>query len=367
MASIHKDKAKGHRVFWHLYLDDGHVKDKYKACRSKLALQSMLEEAGKLERLTRNRQATPHDLNHAFTIGLISRQELAMLVPEGTDTTDHYLQELRQDYETKSKATAASPHSHRENLSKADLIEEEFKATPITSITRERIEQFMAKRRAAGKSDTTVNHDLKALRKYLDIAVSKGLVRENIARAITLLPEQKNRIPRCLYPDEIERFVTKLSTMAYLLDGEIQFIAKVLLLTGLRRSELLKLTPDNIKLQLRQIHVLGKGKKNRIVGIHDDLMEELTARVKKGKILPKFDPSSVSHAIKKVIRAAELSEQLTLHSLRHSYITYLLAGGTPIGQVRDLAGHSSLEVTNRYTHALPSDVVLENCIRSPFK
>ena len=86
----------------------------------------------------------------------------------------------------------------------------------------------------------------------------------------------------------------------------------------MRRSELVKLKPDNIKLELNQIHILGKGKKNRIVGIHADLVEELTARVKKGQIVPKLYPDSITSAFRKIIKAAGLSKDLTLHSLRHS-------------------------------------------------
>ena len=283
------------------------------------------------------------------------------------DGTVHYLDELRKDYETNAKAQAGSIDSYNDKLSKANLLEKEFKGVPISRITKERIEQFIVKRRADNKSNTTINHDLKALRKYLDVAVSKSFCKQNAARLVTLLPEEKNRIPRCLYPLELERFVKALEQMTHLLDGEVHWVMQLLLLSGLRRSELVGLKPENIKLELRQIHVLGKGRKNRVVGIHDDILQELKARVAKGQIVPALHPGSITHAFKKIIRAGELSDDLTLHSLRHSYISYLLEGGTPIAQVRDRAGHSSLETTNRYTHAIPSEFSLENVIRSPFK
>jgi integrase len=43
----------------------------------------------------------------------------------------------------------------------------------------------------------------------------------------------------------------------------------------------------------------------------------------------------------------------TWHDLRHSYATWLIAGGADVGTVRDVLGHESLVVTNRYTHARP--------------
>jgi site-specific recombinase XerD len=110
-------------------------------------------------------------------------------------------------------------------------------------------------------TNTTINQDLKVLRKYLDIAVNKGWLKENPARKVKLLPEPKGRIPRCLYPDEINKIFQYLPQFNHLLHGEFEFIFLCLIYTGLRRSELCNLKPENIKLHLRQIHVLGKGKK----------------------------------------------------------------------------------------------------------
>jgi integrase/recombinase XerD len=362
MASIQKFTNKGNRIYWRLYFPDGTFKEKYKTSYKKRVLQELLPEVMKIETLSRRNDLSSPDLFRAINLKLISREELRLLSPDGQDTTDHFIEELRTDFETQSKVKSSNPHSHMANLSKANIVEAYFKAIPLRNIKKELVEQFRNERKRI-VTDTTVNHDLKALRAYMDIGVSKGYIKTNPARELTLLSEPKDRIPRCLYPAEIKTFFQGLKNNSHLLHGDITFIMRTLIYTGLRRSELCSLKPENIKLHLRQIHLIGKGKKARIIGIHRSLLKEFVKRTKQGNILPPgIDPSSISHAFKKICRKLGLPEALTLHSLRHTYISYLLEKGVPTKRVQEHAGHFSLTITDRYTHALPSTQVDEDAL-----
>jgi site-specific recombinase XerD len=77
---------------------------------------------------------------------------------------------------------------------------------------------------------------------------------------------------------------------------------------------------------------------------------------------PNIHPVSITRAIKLFYRKLGLSESLTLHSLRHTYISYLLEKGIPTKKVKERAGHFSLTVTDRYTHALPSEKIIEDIL-----
>ncbi len=362
MATLQKFRAKGHRIFWRLYFPDGTNKEKYKTSRRKTILQELLPDIMRIETLSRRGALTSQDLIQAVNLGILRRDELTPFALAVQDLGIHYLSDLRADYETKSKVASPSMHAHMINLYKGDVLEEAFKDVPISQITPERIEQFRGERKGR-VVNITINQDLKALRKYLDIAVSKGYVRENAARKVKLLPEPKNRIPRCLYPDELSIFFKEIKRFRNLLRGEFLFVVRVLIYTGLRRSELLRLRPDDIKLHLRQIHISGKGQKTRVIGINETLMKEFERRVKRGHILRVgIHQSSISRAVKHVFRVLKLSEALTLHSLRHTYISYLLEKGVPTKRVKELAGHFSLSVTDRYTHALPKTAVDEDVL-----
>jgi len=208
-----------------------------------------------------------------------------------------------------------------------------------------------------------VNQDLKVLRKYLDIAVHKSYVQQNVARQVKLLREPRGRVPRCLYPDEIKLFFSNLEQYKHLLYGEFSFIIRCLIHTGLRRSELCNLKPENVKLHLRKIQLIGKGKKARVVGIHHSLVEEFDERIKRGYILPPtIHPTSITRAFKTVWRELALPEAITLHSLRHTYISYLLEKGIPAKRVRELAGHFSLSITDNYSHLIPTSKIEEDIL-----
>jgi site-specific recombinase XerD len=362
MASIQKFARLGHRIYWRLYLPDGTFREKYRASSSKSNLQEILPDVIKVESLSRRGELSGQDLIRALNMGIITRAEMDLFRPHVGPLEPHFLVELRPEFENLSKAQSTAHHTHMANLSKANVIEEYFRAVPMNEITPETIERFRVERKRA-VTNTTVNHDLKVLRKYLDIAASKKLINDNPARKTTLLREPKGRIPRCFYPTELKTFFGGMKRFKHLLYGEMPFIVRTLVYTGLRRSELCNLKPENVKLHLRQIHLIGKGRKARIVGIHRTLVNEFKARMKKGYIVrPGIDPSSLSHAFKKIIRGLGLAEALTLHSLRHTYISYLLEMGAATKKVQEHAGHFSLTVTDHYTHALPSQIVIEDVL-----
>jgi site-specific recombinase XerD len=64
-----------------------------------------------------------------------------------------------------------------------------------------------------------------------------------------------------------------------------------------------------------------------------------------------FRKEYVSKKFKNIIRKAGLAESIHFHTLRHSFVTNLIDRGAPINTVRDLAGHSSLAVTEIYCHS----------------
>jgi site-specific recombinase XerD len=362
MASLQKFSRLGYRIYWRLYLPDGTFKEKYKASKSKSALKEILPDIVKIELLSKRNELSGQDLIRARNLGIITKDEIQLFSQSVDIPENHYLHELREDFEIKSKAESSNPHSHIANLSKAKIIEDYFKDIPIRNISPELIEKFRAERKRT-VTNTTINHDLKVLRKYFDIAVNKGFLKDNPARKVKLLPEPKGRIPRCLYPDEIKKIFSSIHKFRHLLYGDFEFIFMCLIYTGLRRSELCNLKPENIKLHLRQIHIMGKGKKVRVIGIHRHLLKEFKSRVQRGYIItPKIHPASITRAIKYVYRKLGLPESLTLHSLRHTYISYLLEKGVPTKKVKELAGHFSLTVTDRYTHALPSEKVIEDVL-----
>lgn len=130
---------------------------------------------------------------------------------------------------------------------------------------------------------------------------------------------------------------------------------------GLRISEALSVSKSDLQNQ-NFITIRGKGNKERIVpmlpivlkriddyiaacpyGIRDD--EPLFLGARGGTLNPRI----VQRQMEKIRNLMQLPDNLTPHSLRHSFATHLLAAGTDLRSIQELLGHASLSTTQRYT------------------
>lgn len=133
--------------------------------------------------------------------------------------------------------------------------------------------------------------------------------------------------------------------------------------TGIRLSELIGLKESDVSFFDRYIRVLGKGKKERIIPIHDELFALLKRFVKlkdeTGFHSPKIIltdkgeeayPMFVYRIVRKYLDQITTVDKRSPHVLRHSFATHLLNKGAELSAIKDLLGHSSLAATQVYTH-----------------
>ena len=142
---------------------------------------------------------------------------------------------------------------------------------------------------------------------------------------------------------------------------------------GLRRSELLNLTPNDVDSKRKLLIIRqSKGKKDRIAPISDKLINLLRAYYKeyqpgtwlfegqfKGN---KYSEQSLQNVLKQALRKANIKKPATLHWLRHSFATHLLENGTDLRCIQELLGHNSSKTTEIYTHIL---TVSNKQVKSP--
>ena len=147
-------------------------------------------------------------------------------------------------------------------------------------------------------------------------------------------------------------------------------ILEMLFSTGLRVSELVKLNRDQIDLERRELGIIGKGNRARVVFLSDDaaawikkyldsredyfkpLLIRYAGRGIAGKDGEKMrlTTRSVQRIVKAYARSAMLQVKTTPHTLRHSFATDLLSGGADIRSVQEMLGHKSITTTQVYTH-----------------
>jgi site-specific recombinase XerD len=144
----------------------------------------------------------------------------------------------------------------------------------------------------------------------------------------------------------------------------------LLLGTGVRLSELVGLTLDRVNLEHsgRSIKVRGKGNKERIIPLTDEVVATLEQYL---KIRPDVSSShlfisrlgdelharSVYGLVKKYLKATGIKKmKMAVHSLRHTFGTSLMNSGVNIVVIQELLGHKKIETTRRYLHINSADL-----------
>jgi site-specific recombinase XerD len=206
---------------------------------------------------------------------------------------------------------------------------------------------------------------LRALLRYLAVQRDMDVM---VADKIEL-PKAEGRNVSFLKLEEMDRLVSApdVSEEPGLRD---RAILEMLFSTGLRVSELVKINRDQIDLQRRELGVIGKGNRARVVFLSDDaavwLKKYLDSREdffkplfiryagrgiagKDGEKM-RLTTRSVQRIVKMHAKGAMLQVNTTPHTLRHSFATDLLSGGADIRSVQEMLGHKDLHTTQVYTH-----------------
>ena len=202
---------------------------------------------------------------------------------------------------------------------------------------------------------------LRALLRYL-IVQRQSLV---LSPELIELPKIGDRVVHYLTLDQIELLLQAPDTLtgAGLRD---RAMIELLFSTGLRISELAKLNRDQFSLERREIGIIGKGGKARVVFLSDQATHWLGQYLAKrqDQLRPVFiSPSgrksaqegrlsvrTMERSIRAYGRQVHLPFDITPHTLRHSFATDLLISGADIRAVQEMLGHSSIRTTQIYTH-----------------
>lgn len=190
---------------------------------------------------------------------------------------------------------------------------------------------------AAGLSPAGINRYLAILRRLANLVVKWGWTDVPLGRRIDLVPGETQR-DALLTPEQ----VLMIARHAGPLVGDLILFAA---LTGLRRGELLSLTPDRIRNGAIVLTAKTKSGKPRIVP-----MTPQAAEIAANRLPWQITARELTSAFVAARTAAGLPN-VRLHDCRHAFGSWLAESGASVADIRDLMGHSSVAVTSRYLHA----------------
>ena len=227
-----------------------------------------------------------------------------------------------------------------------------FKDRDLRTLTPLDIERFRASRLKKGNSKSTVNRYIQLMGKMLNLAVEEGYLEKNPARKVKPFSEKDTQKERILTEAEEEKLKENSSP-------NLKPIITHALNTGMRRAEILGLTWNQVDLEARMIKVeRTKSGRVRYIPINDDLFKQfLKLKSDNGESPFVFlNPETkqpfldMKTPFKRACRISGI-EGMRFHDLRHTFASRLVANGIDIETVRDLLGHHSIVVTQRYVHS----------------
>jgi integrase/recombinase XerD len=172
-------------------------------------------------------------------------------------------------------------------------------------------------------------------------------------------PKRRERLSTVLSLEEVAKLINAAGTLMQ------RTLLMVLYGTGMRRTEVSLLKVSDIDSSRMMIHVeLGKGGTSRDIPLSATLLETLreywrwkkpriylfpSSEGQRGESRPISD-KTIWYACKEGARYAGIKKHVTPHTLRHSFATHLLEGGTDLRTIQIILGHGDLETTAKYLH-----------------
>jgi integrase/recombinase XerC len=221
---------------------------------------------------------------------------------------------------------------------------------------------------------TTVCRKLSVARRFFAFCEEERMIEASPALGLAS-PRVPRRLPQVLTQDQMAEILSS-ARPADPLELRDWALFELIYSCGLRCQEALDLALQDINVDAREVRVTGKGRKVRIVpaglpalaAVHRYLEEARplllagcsAARRLEGRTMPDrvflsrrglpLSPSDVRRRLQRLVQRASVPQEVSPHTLRHSFATHLLEGGADLRSIQELLGHASVRTSQVYTH-----------------
>lgn len=213
------------------------------------------------------------------------------------------------------------------------------------------------------KADATKARAVICIKNFYKFMKQNKLIAENNIEDIKT-PNTEKKLPKYLSENESVNLINSLDTIYSKYPERDYAILTIFLNCGLRLSELIGLNKSDIRED--SILIRGKGKKQRQIPLNQMCVEALENHFRTTIFFDgdavfvssknqRMSPCTVTHLVKKYLGTIN-KEDLSPHSLRHTFASLMLSNQVNLRVIQDFLGHESLATTQKYTHINNEDM-----------
>ena len=271
---------------------------------------------------------------------------------------EKYINEFIDYLRFEKKYSENTISSYKRDLNKLNsYLKKDF--TKLTKADIQKYIQDLSKNKNSNTISRTIS-SLKGFYKFLEI--NKYTNTNPLTTIIS--PKTARKLPKVLSEEEVNKLLDINLNNDF--DYRNKAMLELMYSSGLRVSELINLTVNDVDLKNSLVRIFGKGSKERIVPLNDYATEALNNYIlyHRPKLFKQKENNYLflnNHGnqmtrqgffktLKKIAKEKGIKSELSPHTLRHSFATHLLKYGADLRSIQELLGHSDISTTQIYTH-----------------
>jgi integrase/recombinase XerC len=238
----------------------------------------------------------------------------------------------------------------------------EFDTPSVQNITAPMVRSWLAELKIDNITSKSINRKISSLKSFFKFLMKEDLI-ETTPMSIINAPKISRRLPVYVEEKDMQTLFEYVEFSGDWKGQTEKLILQLFYNTGMRISELINLKENQIDASYSNIKVLGKGNKERIIPLSNELLQNLLDYIKQKPVIAKHIPNvfvnengkplyakQVYNLVRKNLVLVTTVQKKSPHILRHSFATHLANNGADLNAVKELLGHSSLAATQVYTH-----------------